>query len=191
MLNRIKIAILFCIIITLYFISFIHFIGNIDKEFTIKKNVNNIVVLTGNTGRLVFGLDLMSNNIKSRMLITGVAKGVKYSEIIKNRDVKRDRIDLGYKAQTTLGNAIETSLWIKEYDIRDIILVTDNWHMQRTLLLFNITMPNIEVSPYPIESMNFTMEDFFQFEKKTFFIYKEHLKYIVSHIQVIYLWLIN
>ena len=191
MLNRIKIAILFCIIITLYFISFIHFIGNIDKEFTIKKNVNNIVVLTGNTGRLVFGLDLMSNNSKSRMLITGVAKGVKYSEIIKNRDVKRDRIDLGYKAQTTLGNAIETSLWIKRYDIRDIILVTDNWHMQRTLLLFNITMPNIEVSPYPIESMNFTMEDFFQFEKKTFFIYKEHLKYIVSHIQVIYLWLIN
>ena len=191
MLNRIKIAILFCIIITLYFISFIHFIGNIDKEFTIKKNINNIVVLTGNTGRLVFGLDLMSNNSKSRMLITGVAKGVKYSEIIKNRDVKRDRIDLGYKAQTTLGNAIETSLWIKEYDIRDIILVTDNWHMQRTLLLFNITMPNIEVSPYPIESMNFTMEDFFQFEKKTFFIYKEHLKYIVSHIQVIYLWLIN
>ena len=191
MLNRIKIAILFCIIIALYFISFIHFIGNIDKEFTIKKNINNIVVLTGNTGRLVFGLDLMSNNSKSRMLITGVAKGVKYSEIIKNRDVKRDRIDLGYKAQTTLGNAIETSLWIKEYDIRDIILVTDNWHMQRTLLLFNITMPNIEVSPYPIESMNFTMEDFFQFEKKTFFIYKEHLKYIVSHIQVIYLWLIN
>jgi len=125
------------------------------------------------------------------MLITGVAKGVKYSEIIKNRDVKRDRIDLGYKAQTTLGNAIETFLWKKEYDIRDIILVTDNWHMQRTLLLFNITMPNIEVSPYPIESMNFTMEDFFQFEKKTFFIYKEHLKYIVSHIQVIYLWLIN
>jgi uncharacterized SAM-binding protein YcdF (DUF218 family) len=191
MLNRIKIAILFCIIITLYFISFIHFIGNIDKEFTIKKNVNNIVVLTGNTGRLVFGLDLMSNNIKSRMLITGVAKGVKYSEIIKNRDVKRDRIDLGYKAQTTLGNAIETSLWIKEYDIGDIILVTDNWHMQRVLLLFNITMPNIEISPYPIESMNFTMEDFFQFEAKNFFIYKEHLKYIVSHIQVIYLWLIN
>ena len=191
MLNIVKIAILFCIILTLYFISFIYFIGNIDKEFIIKKNVNNIVVLTGNTGRLVFGFDLMSNNIKSRMLITGVAKVVKYSEIIKNRDVKRDRVDLGYKAQTTLGNAIETSSWVNEYDIQDIILVTDNWHMQRALLLFNITMPNIEISPYPIESMNFTMEDFFQFEKKTFFIYKEHLKYIVSHIQVIYLWLIN
>ena len=42
MLNRIKIAILFCIILTLYFISFIHFIGNMDKEFTIKKNVREL-----------------------------------------------------------------------------------------------------------------------------------------------------
>jgi uncharacterized SAM-binding protein YcdF (DUF218 family) len=134
MFNRVKIAILFCIILTLYFISFLNFIRNIDKEFTIKNNVNNIVVLTGNAGRLVVGLDLMSNNVKSRMLITGVAKVVKYSEIIKNTDIKRDRIDLGYKAQTTLGNAIETSLWINEYDIQDIILVTDNWHMQRALL---------------------------------------------------------
>tara|TARA_B100001059_G_scaffold100709_1_gene100469 strand:+ start:1202 stop:1777 length:576 start_codon:yes stop_codon:yes gene_type:complete len=191
MLNKVKIAILFCIILTLYIMSFLNFIRNIDKEFTIKNNVNNIVVLTGNTGRLVVGLDLMSNNIESRMLITGVAKVVKYSDIIKNIDIKRSRIDLGYNAQTTLGNAIETSAWINEYGIQDIVLLTDNWHMQRALLLFNITMPNIEISPYPIESMNFTMEDFFQFDKKTFFIYKEHLKYIVSHIQVIYLWLIN
>ena len=191
MSNRVKITIIFFIILILYFMSFFNFIFNIDKKFTVNKNINNIVVLTGNTGRLVFGFDLMSDNIKSRMLITGVAKVVKYSEIIKNRDVKRDRVDLGYKAQTTLGNAIETYLWIKEYDIQDIILVTDNWHMQRALLLFNSTMPNIEISPYSIESMNFTMEDFFQFDKKTFFIYKEHLKYIVSHIQVIYLWLIN
>ena len=191
MLSRAKIAILFCIILILYFISFFNFIFNIDQEFTIKKNVNNIVVLTGNTGRLVLGLDIMSNNIKSRMLITGVAKVVKYPEIIKNRNIKRDRIDLGYKAQTTLGNAIETASWIKEYDIKDIILVTDNWHMQRALLLFNITMPNIEISPYPIESMNFKMKDFLQFDKKNFFIYKEHVKYIISHMQVIYLWLIN
>jgi uncharacterized SAM-binding protein YcdF (DUF218 family) len=191
MLNRVKITIIFFIILLLYFMSFFNFIFNIDKKFTVNKNINNIVVLTGNTGRLVFGFDLMSDNIKSRMLITGVAKVVKYSEIIKNRDVNKDRIYLGYKAQTTLGNAIETSSWIKEYDINDIILITDSWHMQRALLLFNIMMPNIEISPYPIDSINFTIYDYFQFDKKTFFIYREHLKYIVSHIQVIYLWLIN
>ena len=191
MSNRVKITIIFFIILILYFMSFFNFIFNIDKKFTVNKNINNIVVLTGNTGRLVFGFDLMSDNIKSRMLITGVAKVVKYSEIIKNRDVNKDRIYLGYKAQTTFGNAIEASSWIKEYDINDIILITDSWHMQRALILFNVMMPNVEISPYPIDSINFTMYEYFQFDKKTFFIYKEHLKYIVSHIQVIYLWLIN
>jgi len=190
-LNKFKIAILLGGILILYFISFLNFIFDIDKKYIVKNNVNNIVVLTGNTGRLVFGLNLMSNNIKSRMLITGVAKGVKYSEIIKNKDIKKNRIELGYTAQSTLGNAIETNLWINKYKINDIILVTDSWHMQRALVLFNATMPNIKISPQPIQSNNFKIKDYFELDNRVLFIYQEHLKYIVSHIQVIYLWLIN
>jgi uncharacterized SAM-binding protein YcdF (DUF218 family) len=190
-LNKFKIAIFLGGILILYFISFLKFIFDIDKQYIVKNNVNNIVVLTGNTGRLVSGIDLMSNNIKSRMLITGVAKGVKYAEIIKNKDLKKNRIELGYTAHNTLGNAIETSLWLKKYNINDIILVTDSWHMQRALLLFNAIMPNIKISPHPIQSTNFNIKDYFKFDNRVFFIYQEHLKYIVSHIQVIYLWLIN
>ena len=188
-MNKFKIAISSGII--LYLVSFLNFIFDIDKKYIVKNNVNNIIVLTGNTGRLFSGLDLMSNNIKSRMLITGVAKGVKHSEIINNKDIKRNRITLGYTAQSTLGNAIEATSWIKKYKINDIILVTDSWHMQRALLLFNASMPNIKISPYPIHSTNFQIKDYFQFDSRVFFIYKEHLKYFVSHIQVIYLWLIN
>ena len=82
-------------------------------------------------------------------------------------------------------------MWLKKYNINDIILVTDSWHMQRALLLFNAIMPNIKISPYPIQSTNFKIKDYFEFDSKSYFIYEEHLKYIVSHIQVIYLWLIN
>jgi len=188
-LNKFIIAIFLGAI--LYLVSFLNFIFDIDKKYIVKYNINNIIVLTGNTGRLFSGLDLMSNNIKSRMLITGVAKGVKHSDIINNKDIKRNRITLGYNAHSTLGNAIEATSWIKKYKINDIILVTDNWHMQRTLLLFNASMPNIKISPYPIHSTNFQIKEYFQFDSRVFFIYKEHLKYIVSHIQVIYLWLIN
>ena len=190
-MNKFKIAISLGGILILYIVSFLNFIFDIDKKYIIKNNVNNIVVLTGNTGRLISGLDLMSNNIKSRMLITGVAKGVKYSEIIKNKDIKKNRIELGYAAHSTLGNAIETSVWIKKYKINAIILVTDSWHMQRALLLFNATMPNIEISPHPIQSNNFLIKDYFEFDNRVLFIYQEHIKYIVSHIQVIYLWLTN
>jgi uncharacterized SAM-binding protein YcdF (DUF218 family) len=190
-LNKFKIILLVSIILILYFISLSNFIFNIDKDYITKINVNNIVVLTGNSGRLTFGLELMNNDIKSRMLITGVAKGVKYSDIIKNKYLSKDRIDLGYNAKNTLGNALEVFGWLKKHNINDIILVTDNWHMQRTLLLFKALMPNREIYPYALKSINFTLKDYIRFNNKTFFIYEEHIKYIVAHVQVIYLWLIN
>lgn len=190
-MNKFKIILLVVITLTLYFISLFNFIFNIDKNYITKINVNNIVVLTGNAGRLTVGLMLMDNDIKSRMLITGVAQGVKYSDIIKNKYLRKDRIDLGYNAKNTLGNALEAFGWLKKHNINDIILVTDNWHMQRTLLLFKALMPNKNIYPYTLNSINFTLKDYIQFNKKTFFIYEEHIKYIIAHVQVIYLWLIN
>ena len=193
-MNNFRVIILVALILILYFMSFINFLFNVDKNFMVKNNINNInniVVLTGNAGRLAVGLDLMDNNINSRMLITGVAKGVKYSDIIKNRDSKKDRIDLGYNAHSTLGNALETALWVKERNINDIILITDNWHMPRTLLLFKASMPNREIVPYALKTVNFKFKDYLQFYNITFFIYEEHMKYIISHVQVLYLWLSN
>ena len=190
-MNNFRVIILVALILILYFMSFINFLFNVDKNFMVKNNINNIVVLTGNVGRLAVGLDLMDNNINSRMLITGVAKGVKYSDIIKNRDSKKDRIDLGYNAQSTLGNALETALWVKERNINDIILITDNWHMPRTLLLFKASMPNREIVPYALKTVNFEFKEYLQFYNRTFFIYEEHMKYIISHVQVLYLWLSN
>ena len=190
-MNNFRVIILVALILILYFMSFINFLFNVDKNFMVKNNINNIVVLTGNVGRLAVGLDLMDNNINSRMLITGVAKGVKYSDIIKNRDSKKNRIDLGYNAQSTLGNALETALWVKERNINDFILITDNWHMPRTLLIFKASMPNREIVPYALKTVNFKFKDYLQFYNRTFFIYEEHMKYIISHVQVLYLWLSN
>ena len=190
-MNRLKIAILLGGILILYFISLLSFIINFDKKFIIKDKINNMVILTGSPARLTSGLDLMINNPKANILITGVAKGVKYSDIVKNSYIKEDRIDLGYNAKSTFGNAIETSLWMKKNHFNEIILVTDNWHMQRAILLFRAKISNIKISPYAINSSNFRLKDYLEFDNRTFFIYKEHMKYIASHIQVIYLWLIH
>ena len=190
-MNRFKIVILLGVILSLYLISLVSFIYNIDKKYKINKQINNIVVLTGNRGRLTTGLNLIANNPGSMMLITGVSKGVKYSDIIKNNNLKKDRINLGYSAKSTVGNAIETSLWIKKHNISEIILVTDNWHMQRAIILFNARMPNINILPYAINSFDFKLKDYLKFDDRTFFIYKEHIKYIASHIQVIYLRIAN
>ena len=188
-MNNFKILILVFIIIILYFVSIFNFILNIDNDFIFSNKVNNVVILTGNKGRLQAGLNLMESNINSRMLISGVAKGVKHSDIITNVNIENNRIRLGYNANNTLGNAIETANWVKEYNINNFILITDNWHMQRTLLLFNSLMPNIEILPYALNSISSDIKDYLKFNNKTFLIFKEHLKFLISHIQVLYLWL--
>ena len=181
-LFSLKSIILISIALILYIISFLDFIKNLDIENIKYTDSNTIVVLTGNTGRLNAAIDLTLVNNDSRLLITGVAGGVKYSEIIKNKDIDKARVTLGYNAQSTFGNAIETKNWIQKNNFKDFILITDDWHMQRALFLFKNSMPNITIFPYKLKSNKNLREKFY---------FEEHLKYLISHIQVIYLWIIN
>ena len=167
----------------LYILSFIHFIGDLDKENINYAKSKTIVVLTGNKGRLKAAIDLMILNNDARLFISGVAKGVKYSEIIKNKKIDQRKVDLDYNAQSTFGNAVETKAWIEKNNLNDFILITDGWHMKRALLLFKNSMPHVEIFPYKLKSKKIYLKENFIFE--------EHLKYLISHIQVIYLWIIN
>jgi uncharacterized SAM-binding protein YcdF (DUF218 family) len=171
------------IIFIIYIFSFLNFIKDLDGENISYTESKAIVVLTGNSGRLKAAIDLMEMNTETRLLITGVANGVKYSEIIKNKNIDPRRIDLGYNAKSTYGNVIESQNWIIKNNFKNIILVTDDWHMKRALVLFKNTMPDIKIFPYKLYSKGSTYKEHLIFE--------EHLKYIISHLQVIYLWIIS
>ena len=166
-----------------YIISFINFISGLDKENSYNTKSNNIVVITGNVGRLKAAINLMTLNSDARLLISGVAKGVKYSDIIQNKNIDQKRVNLGYNAQSTLGNAIETKIWINNNNLKDFILITDDWHMKRALFLFKNSMSDITIFPYKLKSHSKELKEHFLFE--------EHLKYLISHIQIIYIWIIN
>ncbi len=180
---NIRSIIFICIVFVVYIISFINFISDLGKENSNISKSQTIVVLTGNTGRLKAAIDLMKLNTESQLLISGVAKGVKYSEIIKNKNIDQKKVHLGYNAKSTLGNAMETKTWIEDNNIKDFILITDDWHMKRALVLFENSMPNIKIFPYKLKYDKTHLKEHFLFE--------EHLKYLISHIQVIYLWIIN
>ena len=164
-------------------ISFINFISNLNKDDTTNVQSKTIVVITGNVGRLKAAENLMNLNSEARLLISGVAKGVKYSEIIKNKSIDHKTVDLGYKAESTLGNAIETKVWVRNNNFKDFMLITDDWHMKRALLLFKNSMPDINIYPYELKSNSKALKDHLLFE--------EHLKYLIAHLQVIYIWFTN
>src|ERR1700736_5683632 len=57
---------------------------------------------------------------------------------------------LGHRAVDTLGNAGETAQWMRQQGFHSLRLVTAWYHMRRSLLEFELAMPEIEIVPHPV-----------------------------------------
>ena len=94
-----------------------------------------IVVLTGGSGRLERGFDLLRRRTAPRMLISGVDRTVRPNELAAALDVDPALIDccvvLGRESFDTRSNADEVARWVARNQIRSIRLVTNDLHMPR------------------------------------------------------------
>ena len=59
-------------------------------------------------------------------------------------------IVLGYAADSTMGNAIETAKWMDAEHYRSLRIVTAAYHMPRSMLEFRRAMPQIRLIPNPV-----------------------------------------
>ncbi len=96
---------------------------------------DGIVVPTGAPGRIDRGLRLLRDGQAKRMLVTGVAPGVRARDLAREYDtprrVFRCCVDLGPEAVDTRTNAEETAAWVRARGYRTLRLVTSDWHMAR------------------------------------------------------------
>lgn len=94
-----------------------------------------IVVPTGGAGRIERGLELIQQRQAKRMLVTGVNRDVRASELalVQNAPPALFRccVDLGREAVDTRSNGAETARWLKRRGYRSLRLVTSDWHMRR------------------------------------------------------------
>jgi uncharacterized SAM-binding protein YcdF (DUF218 family) len=94
-----------------------------------------IVVPTGGAGRIDRGLDLLRRRQAKRMLVTGVAPGVRPVDL--QREYRAEAalfdccVDLGPDAVDTRSNAEETARWLRGHRYRTVRLVTSDWHLPR------------------------------------------------------------
>lgn len=112
-----------------------------------------IVVLTGDSNRLETGLDLLQKKHGSRLLLSGVNKTVRVEDLIKltgsDPALFACCIDLGRKAENTIGNALETKEWRIQHKFKSILVVTSDYHMPRALLWFQKMDPAGDYQPAP------------------------------------------
>ncbi len=168
--------------------GFIVFTGTISA-MTEPKDIGHtdaIIVLTGGTNRVSRALDLLAEDKSEHLFISGVNKGVKLHELVKlwgyDKKLPDCCIILGYEADSTLGNAIETRKWVEKNDIRTLRLITATYHMPRSLLEFHHALKGVEIIPHPVIPGNFNPAD----RKFWRLCFLEYHKLIVSFFRVLF-----
>ena len=113
-----------------------------------------IIVLTGGANRINAGLDLLDEQRASYLFISGTDQRVTTEKLLsiwgKTTDKPPCCVVLGYKAKNTKQNATEAYEWIKDNNIKSIILVTSYYHMPRAKIEFFKTLEDTNVTVYPV-----------------------------------------
>ena len=133
-----------------------------EKIMTIQKNqvsiTSQIVILTGGTNRIKKGFEIINKfdekskkNIK--ILVSGTGKGFTKLSLQKKLnsnfylELIECCVELDSVSKDTYSNANETSKWVNKNKIKEILLITSNYHMPRSILEFNNIMPNLKILP--------------------------------------------
>ncbi len=162
-------------------VRFADSIPKITKEPLIRTDA--IIVLTGGSGRLEEGLDLIERNLANRLFVSGAYQGLDVKNLFKI--FKRDpfglesRIDIG-TATNTLGNAQETANWSKNRGYRSIRLVTAAYHMPRSLLEFRHAMPNAKIIAHSVFPSHVKVDEWWAWSGTAELIATEYNKFLLA-----------
>ncbi len=143
-----------------------------------------IVVLTGGSGRVHRGLELLSEGRARKLFVSGVYRGVDVEELLRvSRQSPQELaccIALGYRADNTHGNAVETRAWLRKQNLRSLRLVTSAYHMPRGLLEFRRVMPSVKIVPHPVFPEDFKPGAWWRWPANPGLIMSEYSKYLVA-----------
>ena len=148
------------------------------------RETDAIVVLTGGSGRVHQGLELLAQRRAKKLFISGVYRGVDVRELLSVSQQSPANLDcciaLGYEADSTRGNARETADWMRGQGLGSLRLVTAAYHMPRSLLEFRRAMPEIEIVPHPVFPKHVKQHDWWRWPGSASLIISEYNKYLVA-----------
>jgi len=124
-----------------------------------------IIVLTGGYQRIDQAVGLLRDGVGRRLLISGVNPSTTRSQIRRMTQSSPDLfaccVDMGYQAIDTIGNANEAARWISDKGYASVVVVTNNYHMHRSLYELRNASPNTSFIAYPVISADLTRTNWF------------------------------
>jgi uncharacterized SAM-binding protein YcdF (DUF218 family) len=169
----------------LWFVGLVVFAETLPGRVNDPERVTDaVVVLTGGTGRLAVGIELLAAKKARKLFISGVYRGVDVAQILRLFKRQGEELEccmvLGHAADDTRGNATETARWMATEGFTSLRLVTANYHMRRSLIEFRRAMPGIALVPHPVFPTGFKAESWWRWPGSASLIAGEFTKYLIA-----------
>ena len=149
---------LFVIIVLLQFNFFLFNIQSYKNTDLNKKEIEGIVVLTGDKFRILEGLKILNSEIGYKLLISGVNKEISIEEIGKEfpnfSQLFNCCVELESISTNTFENVREIFFWKKNNNIKNILLITSDYHLPRVELEVNRLLLDKETFYYGVKYDN-------------------------------------
>ena len=192
---------IFFITFLLFLIAYFFIELNSFKEriLTLQKDPinlsSNVVILTGGTNRIKEGFEVIYKLDKKsisnlKVLVSGTGKGFSklslQEKLNPNFDLRLIEccVKLDSVSQNTYSNAVETSKWVSKNNIKEILLITSNYHIPRSILEFQNKMPNLKILYYPIIPKKHQINKWLKSFETFSLIFIEYCKYIIANVRI-------
>lgn len=178
-------------LMALYVNGLLRFVDAIPTDMADRDSVTDaIVVLTGGSLRVATGFRLLHDGKAAKLFVSGVHRTVEPHQLlaaIPQSDQLAAKLEccvtLGYAADDTIGNAVETAGWAVATGVKSFRLVTASYHMQRSLLEFHRIMPRARIVPHPVFPPHFQLDRWWRHPGTAGLILAEYNKILVARLR--------
>lgn len=168
--------------------GFLHFAETVAALETPRDpKADAIVVLTGGYQRIDSAIVLLKSGAGERLLISGANPATSGNLLRKltqsSSALFECCVDMGYEAVDTIGNANETARWISDHRFRRVLVVTNNYHMPRSLLELTVSDPRTEFIAYPVVNSDLKNGNWLRQPGVVKAMISEYLKYCLARLR--------
>lgn len=184
------------LLILIWGVGFTRFIDAIPRDppnDTVEAEA--IVVLTGGAQRLGAGFQLLREGRGASLFVSGVHGDVRASDLhalavlhetAEEKDYPRCCVEFGIEAQDTKGNATEIAAWARDKNLKSLIIVTSNYHMQRAFLELRATLPEVRLYQHAVIAPTVMLGDLWRWPSSLLLLAGEYQKFLLAGIRTIF-----
>jgi uncharacterized SAM-binding protein YcdF (DUF218 family) len=110
-------------------------------------------VLTGDSRRIAHAFNLVKSSGAKNIFISGVHEKALLKDIQPQEENSGSiKVFLGKQAKNTNENAREIDEWVKQNNISEVLLITSDYHMPRSIMELKYRNNSLQVHQYGVKS---------------------------------------